>query len=88
MLPCYILGGEVNVSFCNEIETLFAKQGFSRSGAATLLSEATPCLQSLSHGMEAASGRAMRLRFSAGGALRAQETSLEPFAGHPPSDGE
>ena len=81
-------GVRSNVSFCNEIETLLAKQAVSRSGAATLLTEATPCFQPLSHGMEAASGRAMRLRFSMGGALRAQETSLEPFADHRPFDGE
>ena len=59
-----------------------------RFEAATLLTETTPCLQPLSHGMVAPFGRAMRLWFSAGGALRAQETSLEPFAGHRPSDGE
>jgi len=60
----------------------------TRSGVATLLTETTPCRQPLSHGTEAACGRAMRLRFSAGGALRAQETSPGLFVEHRPSDGE
>ena len=36
---------------CDGVKSLFAKRRFLRSGDATLLTEATPCLQSLSYGI-------------------------------------
>ena len=81
-------GVRSKVCMCDEIQIVFAKQAFSRFEAATLLTEATPCLQPLCYRTEAASGRAVRLRFSAGGALDAHGTTPQPFAEHRPSDGE
>ena len=70
------------VLLCNEIQTLFAIRPFSPMQPAMLAAEATPWLQPRCHGMAAASGHAMTLRFKAGRALDAQETAV-----HHNSDG-
>ena len=67
---------------CDDFKTLFAIRPFSPIEAAMLAAEATPWLQPRCHGMAAASGHAMTLRFKAGRALDAQETRL-----HHDSDG-
>ena len=63
--------------------SVFEKRGFARFQAATLLTEAMACLQPLSHGMSAAFGRAMRLWFSAGGALDAHAACRSAATVHP-----
>ena len=53
---------------------------------AMLASDATPWLQPLSHDVAVALGRVMTLRFKAGRALDAQETSLRLFGDGRPSN--
>ena len=64
---------------CNEFKTIFAIRPISPMEDKNLAAEATPWLQPRCHGMAAASGHAMTLRFKAGRALDAQEAVPDLF---------
>ena len=68
-----------SVLICNVSKTKLPESRFSRSSSSTLLAEATPCLRSLSYRTQAPSGRAVRLWFSAGGALDGHGTRAQPL---------
>ena len=71
---------------CNDFKTLFAIRPISPMDTAMLAAEATPWLQPRCHRVAVASGHAMTLRFKAGRALDAQETTFDHNSDGRPSN--